>query len=114
MPYKDRPIEKSYFSIGEVAEMLEVSPSLIRFWETEFEQLQPRKSKKGNRMYSKVDLELLRTIYHLVKERGYTLKGARETLKTKGKTIDKELAIKDSLLKIRGFLVELKEDLEEG
>ncbi len=113
MPYKEKPIEKSYFSIGEVAEMLEVSPSLIRFWETEFEQLQPRKNRKGNRMYSRADLDLLRTIYHLVKERGFTLKGAKEKLKEKPEQLDKALAVRESLLKIKSFLTSLKNDLED-
>ena len=113
MPYKEKPIEKSYFSIGEVAEMLEVSPSLIRFWETEFEQLQPRKNRKGNRTYNRADVDLLRTIYHLVKERGFTLKGAKEKLKEKPEKLDKALAVRDSLLKIRSFLTSLKTDIED-
>jgi len=114
MPYKARPIEKSYYSIGEVAELLGVSQSLIRFWETEFEQLQPKKNRKGNRMYTPANIEQLRTIYHLVKERGYTLKGAREMLKSKAPVIDKQLAVRESLLKIRSFLTELKSDLDAG
>jgi DNA-binding transcriptional MerR regulator len=113
MPYREKTIEKSYFSIGEVAEMLGVSASLIRFWETEFDSLQPRKTRKGNRMYSKTDVELLRTIYHLVKERGYTLKGAREMLKNQPKTVDKQIAIRESLLRIKGFLQGLKVDLDQ-
>lgn len=114
MPYKAKPIEKSYYSIGEVAELLGVSQSLIRFWETEFEQLQPKKNRKGNRMYTPANIEQLRTIYHLVKERGYTLKGAREMLKSKAPVIDKQLAVRESLLKIRSFLTELKSDLDAG
>jgi len=112
MPYKEKPIEKSYFSIGEVAVILDVSPSLIRFWETEFEQLQPRKNRKGNRTYSRTDLDLLRTIFHLVKERGYTLKGAKEKLKENPEKLEKSLAVRESLLKIRNFLSSLKTDLE--
>lgn len=114
MPYKSKPIEKSYYSIGEVAELLGVSQSLIRFWETEFEQLQPKKNRKGNRMYTPANIEQLRTIYHLVKERGYTLKGAREMLKAKAPVLDKQMALRDSLLKIRSFLTELKADLDAG
>lgn len=114
MPYKSKPIEKSYYSIGEVAELLGVSQSLIRFWETEFEQLQPKKNRKGNRMYTPANIEQLRTIYHLVKERGYTLKGAREMLKAKAPVVDKQMALRDSLLKIRSFLTELKADLDAG
>ncbi len=114
MPYKSKPIEKSYYSIGEVAELLGVSQSLIRFWETEFEQLQPKKNRKGNRMYTPANIEQLRTIYHLVKERGYTLKGAREMLKSKAPVVDKQLAVRESLLKIKSFLTELKADLDAG
>lgn len=114
MPYKEKNIEKSYYSIGEVAELLQVSASLIRFWETEFDQLQPRKNRKGNRMYSKADLDTLKAIYHLVKERGFTLKGAREKLKSKPEKIDKEVAMRESLLRLKAFLIELKTDLEEG
>lgn len=114
MPYKSKHIEKSYYSIGEVAELLGVSQSLIRFWETEFEQLQPKKNRKGNRMYTPANIEQLRTIYHLVKERGYTLKGAREMLKSKAPVVDKQLAVRESLLKIRAFLTELKSDLDAG
>lgn len=113
MPYKEKTIEKSYYSIGEVAELLQVSASLIRFWETEFDQLQPRKNRKGNRMYSKADLDILKSIYHLVKERGFTLKGAREKLKSKPEKIDKEVAVRESLLRLKSFLLELKTDLEE-
>ncbi|MEN9346771.1 MAG: hypothetical protein RLZZ77_282 [Bacteroidota bacterium] len=76
-------IEKLYFSIGEVAEMFDVNSSLIRFWEKEFPQLQPRKNNRGNRVYSKKDIELFRKIHHLVKEKGYTLEGAKNALRKK-------------------------------
>jgi DNA-binding transcriptional MerR regulator len=81
VPYKEKEIEKLYYSIGEVAEMFNVSKSLIRFWETEFDILKPRKSQKGNRLFTKKDIENLRVIYYLVKEKGYTLEGARMKLK---------------------------------
>ncbi|MEZ4799014.1 MAG: MerR family transcriptional regulator [Flavobacteriales bacterium] len=76
-------IEKRYFSIGEVAEMFNVNSSLIRFWEKEFPQLQPKKNNRGNRVYTKKDLELFKKIHHLVKERGFTLDGAKNALKDK-------------------------------
>jgi DNA-binding transcriptional MerR regulator len=111
MPYKEKPIEKLYFSIGEVAEMLKVSTSLLRFWEKEFDILQPRKNKKGDRLFSKKDLENLKIIYQLVKERGFTLKGAKQKLaENKQDSVD-TLKVAESLKKIRGFLVELKEGL---
>src|SRR3546814_5876450 len=82
MPYKEREINKLYYSIGEVARIFDVNASLIRFWEKEFEILQPRKNKKGNRLFTQEDLENLKIIYHLVKEKGYTLQGAKEHLKS--------------------------------
>ena len=81
MPYKEKEIEKMYFTISEVAKQFNVAASLIRFWETEFEILKPRKTTKGNRLYSKKDIEDFRLIYHLVKEKGYTLDGAKKKLK---------------------------------
>jgi DNA-binding transcriptional MerR regulator len=104
-------IKKKYYSIGEVADMLNVKPSLIRFWETEFPQLAPRKNRKGNRTYNEADIELLKTIHYLVKDRKYTLKGALEKLKTNPKDIEYEQRTRETLLKVRGFLAELKEYL---
>ena len=75
-------IEKIYFTIGEVAEMFDVNTSLVRFWEKEFPQLQPRKNAGGNRIYTKKDVELLRKIHHLVQERGSTLEGPTTTFTT--------------------------------
>ncbi len=112
MPYKEKVIEKSYFTIGEVAEIFNVSTSLIRFWEQEFEILQPKKNKKGNRLFTRKDVENLRIIYTLVKERGFTLKGAKEKLKSHSSEVAKSIQIKEGLMKIREFLTELKENLE--
>ena len=113
MPYKEKVIEKSYFTIGEVAEMFGVSTSLVRFWEQEFDILQPKKNKKGNRLFTRKDLENLKIIFHLVKERGYTLKGAKEKLKTEGTDVSKELQILESLNRLKGFLIELKADVSD-
>ncbi|MEM0998571.1 MAG: MerR family transcriptional regulator [Bacteroidota bacterium] len=104
-------IKKKYFSIGEVAGMLDVKPSLIRFWESEFPQLKPRKNRKGNRIYTDKDIETLRTIYYLVKIRKFTLKGAREKLKTNPKDLEYEQKTMETLLKVRGFLEDLKNNL---
>ena len=82
MAYKEKEIEKLYYSIGEVAEIFSVAPSLIRFWESEFELIKPKKNRKGNRQFTKEDIDNVRTIYHLVKEKGFTLKGAKVELKT--------------------------------
>lgn len=111
MPFKERDIEKQYYSIGEVAAMLDVAPSLIRFWETEFEVLKPRKSKKGNRLFTPQDIENLRIVYHLVKERGFTIQGARELLKNKSVLTKEKYEIIQSLEKVRNFLVGIKEQL---
>lgn len=77
MPYKEREIEKIFYSIGEVAKMFDVNTSHIRFWSKQFDVIKPATNKKGNRMYTMVDIENFKVIYHLVKEKGFTLKGAK-------------------------------------
>ena len=76
MPYKEPSVEKLYYTIGEVAKMFDVNTSLIRYWEKEFDIIKPYKNKKGNRMFTPEDIENFHLIYHLVKEKGMTLKGA--------------------------------------
>ena len=111
MPYKEKTTEKLFYKIGEVAEMFEVNVSLIRFWEKEFTILKPKKNKKGNRLFTKKDVDNLTIIYHLVKERGFTLEGAKQKLKeNKSDTID-NIEIVNHLKDIRGFLVKLREEL---
>jgi len=112
MPYKEREIKKEYYTIGEVARMFDVAASLIRFWETEFEDLNPRKNKKGNRLYTPQDIETFRTIYHLVKERGYTIPGARDLMRQRGPQLKERIEVAHSLEKVRGFLVEMKKQLD--
>ncbi|NQV02898.1 MAG: MerR family transcriptional regulator [Bacteroidia bacterium] len=104
-------IEKIYYSIGEVAELFEVNASLIRYWEKEFDILKPRKNMKGNRTYTKEDLEQLRIIYHLVKERGYTLQGAKEKIRQNRDDVTRNVEISDTLSRLKEFLLELKKDL---
>ncbi len=104
--------EKMFYSMGEVAEMLDVTPSLIRFWEKRFDIISPRKNKKGNRLFSPDDVRNLGTIYHLVKERGMTLDGATKHLKANKKATDKEVAIADRLHSVRALLMEVKAELE--
>lgn len=111
MPYKEKPTTKLYYGIGEVADMFEVNTSLIRFWEKEFEVIQPKKNAKGNRMFTKKDVENFRIIYHLVKERGFTLKGAKEKLKGNPDDIENNVEVVQRLAKIKGFLLELKSQL---
>lgn len=83
MPYKEKEIEKLYFTIGEVAQMFNVNTSHIRFWSKEFDVIRPATNKKGNRMYTQSDIDNFKKIYHLVKEKGFTLKGAKIELKEK-------------------------------
>lgn len=99
--------DKLYYSIGEVAKSFNVNTSLIRFWEKEFDLIQPKKNKKGNRLFTPKDIANFKLIFHLVKERGYTLEGAKEALKTKpnlaaqSEIIFKLETIKNELLKIK-------------
>ncbi len=104
-------MEKVYYSIGEVSEMFSVNPSLIRFWEKEFPSLHPQKSKKGNRMFSQKDLEELRLIYSLVKEKGYTIQGAREYLSANRAGLREEQAVVRKLENIRKTLLEIRDSL---
>lgn len=106
MPYKEKEIAKLYYSIGEVAEQLNVAKSLIRFWETEFETLHPKKSAKGNRLFTQKDIDNLKLVYHLVKEKGYTLDGARKKLKEaeKPENVDQQAELVSKLKEIRKFL----------
>jgi DNA-binding transcriptional MerR regulator len=108
---KTDKIEKVYYTIGEVSELFEVRPSLIRFWEKEFDILKPTKNKKGNRLFTRQDLDNLRIIYHLVKERGYTLQGAREKLKQNKEDVERQVEIIDSLQRIREFLIQIREEI---
>ena len=111
MPYKEREIEKVYFTIGEVAEEFNVATSLIRFWETEFDVLNPKKNKKGNRQFTRSDIDKLQLIYHLVKERGFTLQGAKEMLQNNPDQLKDKMEMIEALQKVKGFMLQLKEEL---
>ena len=102
---------KIYYSISEVAKYLNVNTSLLRFWEKEFDIIKPKKNKKGNRLFSKKDFDNLKTIYFLVKEKGYTLDGAKKKIKENKNDNTDHLSIVRKLKDIRKFLVELKEQL---
>jgi len=112
LPYKEKEIVKKYFSIGEVAEMMDVATSLIRFWESEFDIIKPKKNRKGNRQFTQEDIDNVKLIYNLVKEKGYTLQGAKDILKNNStnKIMD-NLTMVESLRKVREFLVEIKNQL---
>lgn len=109
MPYKEKKVEKLYYSIGEVAEMFKVNTSLIRFWEKEFDVIKPQKNKKGNRFFTQQDIENFHLIYHLVKERGMTLKGAQKKMKENREDTTHNFEIITSLKNIRETLLEIKE-----
>lgn len=103
--------DKRYFSIGEVAEAFKVNASLIRFWDKEFDILKPKKNAKGNRMFSQEDIKNLQLIYHLVKERGFTLEGAKIHLKEhQKKTLDK-YGIIAKLEAVKSELTQIKNNL---
>lgn len=104
--------ERLFYSIGEVAKMFDVNTSLIRFWEKEFDIIKPQKNKKGNRLFTQKDVDNLHIIYNLVKERGYTLNGAKEKLKNNPGDALKEFEIIKSLKKIEDFLLGLKKEIE--
>ena len=107
--------DKIYYSMGEVAEMFDVNQSLIRHWESKFDCLRPHKNKRGNRMFSAEDVEKLKQIYHLVKERGMTLEGARKVMRgASGKELARETELLERLQRIRSALVEVREELKAG
>ena len=91
--------------------MLNVATSLIRFWEGEFDIIKPKKNRKGNRQFTKDDIDNVKLIYHLVKEKGYTLQGAKEMLKNSNEAVKDKMQMIESLRKVRAFLIEIKEDL---
>jgi len=111
MPYKEKKVEKLYYSIGEVAEMFNVNASLIRYWEKEFDVIKPHKNKKGNRFFTIEDIENFHLIYYLVKELGLTLKGAQKKLKeNRESTINNFEAVK-TLKEIKTLLLEIREEI---
>ena len=111
MPKQNSKIEKLYYSISEVAEMFGVNTSLIRYWENEFDSIKPHKNKKGNRMFTKEDIEDVRLVYYLVKERGMTLKGAQQKIKENKNDTMQEHEIVSRLKNIRQMLLEIKDEL---
>ena len=103
--------DKLYYSIGEVAKAFNVNASLLRFWEKEFDVISPKKNKKGNRYFTPEDIKNLKLIYHLVKERGYTLEGAKVALQEKV-TIKQDVELITRMEYIRAELVKLKESFD--
>lgn len=104
---------KLLYSMGEVTEMFDVNASLIRYWESKFDCIKPHKNKKGNRMFTPSDVENLKLIYHLVKEKGMTLEGANNTMRRRGKSVKRDVSILERLQNIRAMLVEVRNSLGE-
>lgn len=110
VPEDDILFQKQYYSIGEVAVMFRENQSLIRYWETEFDILQPRKNRKGDRFFRPIDIKNLVLIYDLLRRRKFTIEGAKDYLK-KNKRAEEKFAMIQSLQKIKGFFLELKANL---
>jgi DNA-binding transcriptional MerR regulator len=104
-------LDKQYYSISETATMFKVNTSLIRYWENEFDILQPKKNRKGDRLFRQEDIHHLKLIYHLLRERKYTIEGAKQKLKEDRKLAARNFEMVQALLKVKGFLSELKEQL---
>ena len=102
--------QKMYYSIGKVADMFKVNQSLIRLWENEFDVLKPKKNGKGDRLFRPEDIKNIQLIYHLMRERKYTMEGAKEFIKH-NKKADEKFALIESLKKLKGFLNEIKANL---
>ena len=111
MSENETKTEKLYYSIGEVADMFKVNSSLIRYWEKEFSIIKPQKNKKGNRFFTKADIENFHLIYNLVKERGMTLKGAKQKLKENKGEAENNFKIIQSLKQMKSLLVDIKDSL---
>ena len=110
VPADEELFTKSYYTIGKVATMFKVNQSLIRFWENEFDVLKPKKNGKGDRLFRPEDVKNLKLIYTLLRERKYTLEGAKDFIK-KNKKVDEKFEMIEKLKKLKSFLLELKATL---
>lgn len=110
VPEDEILFQKMYYSIGKVADMFKVNQSLIRLWENEFDILKPKKNGKGDRLFRPEDIKNIQLIYHLMREKKYTMQGAKDFIKNNKKAEEKYLAI-ESLKKIKNFLLEFKANL---
>jgi DNA-binding transcriptional MerR regulator len=109
MPYKEKEINKLYYSIGEVSKLLNVNPSLLRFWEKYFGLVNPKKNRKGNRLFLQEEIDILKKIHHLVKDQGYTLAGAKELMIYNQDPKNEKTKALHTLLEIRSFLIQLRD-----
>jgi len=111
VPEDEILFQKQYYSISEVAKWFHVNQSLIRFWENEFAILKPRKTRKGDRLFRPEDVKNIQLIYHLLRQRKFSIEGARQYLKDNKKKADAQMQIIQSLTKFRAFLLEWKANL---
>jgi len=107
----EHPKDKLYYSIGEVSKMFGVNQSLIRFWESEFSIIKPRRNKKGTRFFTPKDIDNFHLIFHLVKERGYTLQGAKQKLADQPDKVNENFEVVRRLKSLRSFLLDLEKEL---
>lgn len=112
MPLKEKTIGRLYWTIGEVAEQLGVNTSMLRYWEKEFGTLRPKRTNKGDRLYTQDDIELVREIHTLLKDRGFTIQGAKEHLRGAKQKVEATNEMRDRLLRIRAELIQLREMLD--
>lgn len=111
MPFKEREISKMYYTMGEVTAMFDVNHSLIRYYEKEFDILQPKKNKKGNRYFTAEDIENLKIIFHLIRDKGYTIQGAKDHLKNNIDESKSQQNIIGALENLKKFLIEVRDQL---
>lgn len=111
IPEDEILFQKQYYSISEVAQWFNMKPSLLRFWENEFDILKPRKNKKGDRLFRPEDVKNLRLIYYLLRQQKYSVEGARQYLKDNQKKAAMQVQLVESLTKFRSFLLELRTNL---
>lgn len=103
---------KMYYSIGELAKMFNVNTSLIRYWDKEFDIIKPHKNKKGNRLFTQKDVDNFHLIYHLVKERGMTLAGAKKKIKDNKESTEQNFLVVKKLKEIREYLLSIKSEID--
>jgi DNA-binding transcriptional MerR regulator len=111
MTFREPKSEKLYYSIGEVAELFGLAPSTIRFWEKEFTTIKPHKNKKGDRFFTREDIDHLALINHLVKEKGMTLKGAKTKIKENRSDAENNFEIISKLQQVKSYLLQIKDEL---
>lgn len=112
MQNSDKKLDKLYYSIGEVSQMFNVNSSLIRYWDKEFDIIKPHKNKKGNRLFTQRDIDSFHLIYHLVKERGMTLSGAKKKLKENKLDTENNFELVKKLKEIKEILIEIKNEIQ--